>query len=357
MGKVSVFDTWRDEVVARLHGTRAKRRLQELLEGNALPPIDNYTEGHTWLLEVVKDLPQLKDRLAVLSAQLIESHVRKTIKSEDPARLLFNLLFFCAQLRQPSTLWKPLLQMFHKRAVPTANDVSGEYQGVSFVAALCAALAGNQGDGRMLVVWRAMLENKPDRYLHGTPMDGFEGVMGVPGKPQEPLIGWAFARLSDYLDGSPFRIQQFRQLLSAAKSRYNDYPWDFELLAARCQWKQWSQKLVGAPSKLIKIEYVRVEKVEYLKGNTKPRIRIRLPMKYKIFAAKLDPTIRQLALDFCKAPPPDGTLVPLIVHLLPSDKNVLSKRHLGTEKWTEQNKSVSASFTPVVQSLRKNEAA
>ena len=155
--------------------------------------------------------------------------------------------------------------------------------------------------------------------------------------------------MADYLHDNPFRTRQFKQLLALVKSRFSDYLWDFELLAARCEWRPWAQKMVGAPGNLVRIEYARIEKVEYHRGQTKTRIEIRLPLQYKGYAAKLDPTICHLALDFCKEPPADGTLVPLIEHLLPSDKDLLEEtRHKG---------SASSGLGPVVQSLLKNEAA
>src|SRR5262249_28439272 len=272
-------------------------------------------------------------------------------------RLIFNLLYFCAQLQQPMILKKPLLQMLNDRAVPANGEDSGEYQGVPLIAALRAALAGNQTESEMLPLWQAMLEGKSDSYLNGTPMDGFEGVIGLGGSPKEVLVGWALARMADHLDDNPFRTRQFKQLLRVVRSRFVDYPWDFELLAARCEWRPWAQKLVGSPKNLIRIEYAKIAKVEYLKGRTRPKIRIRLPLHYKVDAAQLELRIRQLALDFCKEPPADGTLVPLIEHLLPCDKDLLRENGVAAAASSQRKRTASSDFGPVVQSLRKNEAA
>lgn len=349
--KSAVFDGWRDEVVAKANERNAERHLQRWLEGAALPPIDSYTEGHAWLWEAAKDVPRLRSRLATLAAQLIESYRERNLESRDLPRFQFNLFYFCAELRQPDVLWKPLLRILEDKAVPATNNDSGEYQGVPLIAALRAAIAGNQADLQKLDMWRDMLEDKPDTYLAGTPMDGFEGVIALPGPPNEALVGWALARMSDYLHDSPFRTRQFKQLLPDVQARFSDHPWDFELLAARCEWKPWAQKLVGDPMSLVRIEYARIPTVEYLRGDNKTKMRIRLPRKYK--SAKLDHTIRQLALDFCKEPPPDGILVPLIEHLLPRVEGVSAEENMAAHgKGVARGK-----FEPIVLSLRENEAA
>jgi hypothetical protein len=101
MKVVGVFDTWRDEVVLKLDESRGVSHLQRWLEGKGLPHIDNYTEGHTWLLETIKDVPNLQGKLAMLTGELIENYLNRRVVSGDLPRLLFNLLYFCAGIRQP----------------------------------------------------------------------------------------------------------------------------------------------------------------------------------------------------------------------------------------------------------------
>jgi hypothetical protein len=356
MVKNDIFEIWCDRVIAQTQRKSAKRSLQGWLEGTGLPPIDNYTEGHTWLLEAARDIPSLKTRLAVLARQLIENCRRHRLRSNNLNRLLFNLLYFCAELHEPQILWSPLRQLTSKRCVPVPNHNRGEYQGVPLIAGLRAALAGNQAGDEMLASWCQMLEQKPDLYLDGAPMDGFEGVLGLPDGPREVLVGWALARMSEYLGDSPFRVRQFKQLLALVKSRFPGFCWDFELLAARSEWRRWAQRLVGNPEKLVKIEYLKIPEVRYLRGRNKPKIRIQLPLEYKAGAAKLDPTIRQLALDFCKEPPPDGTLVCLIEHLLPSHEFLL-KTDCAKATMLGSRRAASTGFGPAVEYLRRNEAA
>jgi hypothetical protein len=253
----SAFESWRDSVIAEVAADGAEKRLQQWLEGYSLPRIDNYTEGHGWLLEAVKDVPGLGDTLARLAAQLLQLHLDGRLKSSNSNRLLFNLFYLCAGLHQPSILWGLLLDAMNSRAV-TGNGPENEaanYRGITLVTALRAALVENQRDGRLHPTWRAMLDGNAHDVLDGTPMDGFEGVLGLPGKPNHNEIGYALACTAGYLNRSPLREKQFTHLLRTITMRFTAESWDFRKLAILIGWPTWTVKPLKELYSLDKILY------------------------------------------------------------------------------------------------------
>jgi len=350
----AMFDTWVDQVSSKLEDEGREYSLQRWLEGYSLPPIDSYTEGHEWLLKAIDNRPALRAQISPLTAHLLHSYSRQELKSKALNRLVLNLFYLGAGLRDPIELWGPLLEVFENKGL--WRDDALKYNGISLVAALRAALIENQLDDTFISVWEEMLKGKPHETLRGTPMSGFEGIVGLPKGPREVRIGCAFGCMSEYLDKSPFREEQMQQLIDGVKARFPKHPWDFEYLAARCEWqREWAKRLVGDPdpTKMIAIEYADINDPEDINDkNSKPRIRIRLPLRYRVEAHNLEPVIRQHTLEFYKQPPLSGTLKLLIKHhLLPVERDVsLERRPSGFRPSIDLGDS-----KKVVASLCKNE--
>ncbi len=325
-----VFDSWRSTVNSKLWGFRSHRQLQHWLEGYDLPPIDSYTEAHSWLLIAINDQPSLKTKLIAPVVKLLRACAKGDLKSSNLERLLFNLFYLCRHLRDAPLLWGPLNQVLEAEAAPARTGWGlreRRYHDISLITAFRSALTENQGDWRLEPVWRRMLTNQPDEILQGTPMDGFEGILGLPGNPNEFLMGWALARMTDYLDNSPFREEQFRELLRMLRARLDVQDWDFEVLALSCGLRRWSYESVGDPIGRVTIEYADVPRVEYMEAGK--RAVVRLPLKYQSLASKVEPIIRQMVTDFQMVNLPDEYLragiqsaVPsLTKKLLPSSPN------------------------------------
>jgi hypothetical protein len=293
------FDRWLESVVAKASEPNGAEDLQRWLEGYSLPDLDKHTEGHMWLLEAVKDVPELGPRIASLAANLIEDQCQEKLKTEHLSQLLSNLFYLCRGLRTPAILWGPLLDLLNAHTVPNPNGEWGRYKGVPLITAFRGALAANQGDDSLQVMWQKMLSGQPDEFLRGTPMDGFEGLLGLPSKAREGLVAWALARMSDYLNKSPFREAQFRQLLRSVSARWKEVAWDFQVLGIRGGWQSWAKDTVGGVQGLMVIDYsdVKYPKVE----SDPPPGRILLPEDYSRHSATLEPLIREHCEDYKNA--------------------------------------------------------
>jgi hypothetical protein len=291
-----VFDAWSEQVASEAAGRDGRKQFQQWLEGYSLPPLDNSTEGHTWLLEAAKDKIGLEKTLAHLSSELLQEHRQNRLRSANLDRLLFNLFYLCAGLRKPDVLWSPLLHIFDEKTVPKKNLAAGKghYQGISLVTAFRAALIQNQAKDWLLHVWCEMLKHTPHDFLQGTPMDGFEGILGLPGEPRKNLVGWALARMSEEIDTSRFQEKQFSYLLESVKTRFKEEKWDFLSLGVLCEWRSWAVKLVGDPRTVLEIEYDEsIEDLVYLGSN-----RVKIPSKWKPYENDLFPIIRYQYADF-----------------------------------------------------------
>jgi hypothetical protein len=297
MGGPSIFVSWRSEVAGELERASAKEQLlQHWLEGYSLPPLDNYTDGHAWLLEAVKDIPDLGDKIKVPASLLLQLHVQNKLFSTRKNRLLCNLFFLCAGLKKPETFWTPLLRILEGHNVPP-----GDHRGIPIIMAFRAALVENQADARFKSIWRSMLGDPSGllqgdlretlEFLRGGPIDGFEGILGLPSQANEALIGWALARMSYFLDSSPFGRKQFQGLLERVESHFSPKPWNWQELAGLCNWKPWAQHMVGDPE--VEIVYGK-----FLEVAVVGRSKIMLPEALLHYASELEPAIRELALDF-----------------------------------------------------------
>jgi len=310
-----VFNSWRDRIAVEIGHTPPEVCLQRWLEGKSLPPLDNYTEGHGWLLEAIKDLPTVRKPLTEAAVQLLRLFSHGGLKSYDLNRLLFNLFYFSAGLRQPDLLWLPLLRILEMGSV-SANDLHlRHYRGIALTTPFRAALAENQGDATLAKLWLDMLAKLPHKILGGMPMDGFEGVLGLPGPPDEDVIGWSLARMADDLEKSPFRKDQFLELIDYVEARFPQHNWDFIFLSIVCEWKGWTQELVGDPAKVIKIEYGSNQEPEYVEEEGRRKIRIRLPESLVRYADEIEPNVRRIALDFRRTQLPQRHLLSQLRHL------------------------------------------
>ena len=139
-----------------------------------------------------------------------------------------------------------------------------------------------------------MLEGRQHRYLSGTPMDGYEGVVGLPGQPSQILVAWALGWMARFITDEPERVADFNRLIEMAERRFPEQDWDWELLAARCEWPKWAGELVGDPTKLVRINYSGNQIVANLLG---PLVDITLPKGLGVFSVSLESSVRRNAMD------------------------------------------------------------
>ena len=296
-----VFSEWSTRVHKRIVGAAAGESLKAWLEGNDLPRLDNSTEGHAWLLLGVAEDPAMADPLASAAAQLLDLFARKDLKSGALDRLLFNLFYLCHGLKRRSILWRSLTAILEKKLIPAKNlsTNTGHHRGIGVLPAFRAAVSENQADWRLEPAWRQMLEGRPHDYLEGAPMDGFEGVLGLP-KGNPVWIGWALARMADAMDKSRFREDQFHELLDRVNGRFQTADWDIPRLAVRCEWKPWAQKLVGESKNVPTIKIEDRGTIQVVHSATK--VLIKLPND---LAASSVTAVRQVASDLQAADLPE----------------------------------------------------
>jgi len=257
MAMMSSFDEWQAKVRDWLKSPNPEQsKLADWLAGYDGPGIDRYTEGFTWLFKAVQGDDEESVLLAKQAAIMLESYRLGTLRPS--ARLASNLLYLCVELRQSRLLGEPLAQMLKDKTVPPKGDPEREwsYQGASLMLAFRGALAYNQADAKLRQVWIDMLEGKPDPYLLGTPMDGYEGVLGLPGKPEHVLVAWALSWMARFIDKAPDRVGDFKRLIAMAERRFPGEEWDWEINALRCAWPDWARESLD-PTNLrltIKIE-------------------------------------------------------------------------------------------------------
>lgn len=309
MVPISIFVSWREQAAERLRGAAEKETiLQDWLEGYNLPPLDSYTEGNAWLLEAAREVPQFAEELAPPAVILLQAYRTRSLKSESPERLSLNLFYLCAGLRNPSAFWQPLWDLLEDRAIrsPEESDVLGRYRGVPVVMAFRAALTENQRDHRLKGVWRLMLgehsdygrHNLPEdaeailSFLKGGPMDGFEGILGLPGEPNEALLGWALAQMARELDDAPFREKQFAGLLDRVESRFNTAECNWHVLGV-IRWQVWAKEVLekkGWLAEDVPIDFVGTE-VEFRQDA------VRLPAAWVSYGPQFRRGIQVIAID------------------------------------------------------------
>lgn len=123
--------------------------------------------------------------------------------------ILYNLLYLCAGLRNPSILAKPLAEMYQRR------QLKGSWNGVSFKKALRDALIENQENRTALKpLWINLLEGRSD-FIDGSIFDGFKGLVNatdLPGEPNFSNVKEALRRAAASLeDGKGKRRATFKQ--------------------------------------------------------------------------------------------------------------------------------------------------
>ena len=219
-----------------------KAKLQYWLEGYGLLSLSRAPgtdEGTSFILETLKDHPELTETVAKICAELINDYLGGKLQSkEDQNRLLHNLFYMVGALAKPEILHEPVAKVIEVKALPSADS---NYLGVPLYAALRAAFVGNQPDRRYLQMWRSWLEGAKDSFLHPSPMDGFEGMLHMPGKLDEDQIGFALGKMAVYLaDCGSSRKMQFSFLLGMVQRRFPKHQWSFRNLGRKHKWPLWT---------------------------------------------------------------------------------------------------------------------
>jgi hypothetical protein len=102
-----------------------------------------------------------------------------------PERAQYNLLQLCVEIGDRKRLSVPLWELYRRKIVV------GEYQAfrpISLTRVLLQAMIRNPLEGPVSpALWRSFLEEVPDEYLNGGPLDGFSGMLYLPheGSPED----------------------------------------------------------------------------------------------------------------------------------------------------------------------------
>ena len=218
-----IFDSWAARASAALTGPQASEAFQRYLEGIGLPAIDNYTEADVRLRQLVEDHPELLTVVTALTQKMLQAVLEDEVRSARINRLLFNLFYLCAGLRQAEVLAGPLRRILEARAVPQ----SAEYQGIPVVVALYAGLVQNQPDQNLKRFWEQMITGEAN-YLLGTKRDGSIALAKMPSampSPKEFLIVYSGDQLAIALPNGVIRLDEMlkpeEELISS--SLQNDF--------------------------------------------------------------------------------------------------------------------------------------
>jgi hypothetical protein len=215
------------------------------LQGYDLPSAQGREEPYQLVL---RGLPIGRERhnaaaaLAKRAAELLRREPEVKGIGKAPAALCYNLLGLCAALDYPDDLAEPLDEMFVRRRL------RGDWQGHDLRRALLRALETNQTDARHKTMWNTMLEGRGNRFLGGTPEDGFHGILRCPsagrGNPDVDAIGHALAVLARGYRRNPDRSLIFDDLLDQVRASYLRSNWARLLLetAHLHKWPSWARE-------------------------------------------------------------------------------------------------------------------
>jgi hypothetical protein len=213
------------------------------LQGYDLPSAQGREEPYQLVL---RGLPIGRERhnaaaaLAKRAAELLRREPEVKGIGKAPAALCYNLLGLCAALDYPDDLAEPLDEMLARKRL------RGDWQGHDLRRALLRALETNQTDARHKTMWNTMLEGRGNRFLGGTPEDGFHGILRCPsagrGNPDVDAIGHALAVLARGYRRNPDRSLIFDDLLDQVTASYLRPDWPRLLLetAHRHKWPSWA---------------------------------------------------------------------------------------------------------------------
>lgn len=189
-------------------------RLIGWLQGNGLPPVGHDEEPYHWLLRgIPADTPihrdymqkQLAERLAILLSE--EPDVHPLIASNS-AEFLSNLYWTCAGLNRPAFLAEPLWQAYKRLK---HSKLSGAVKD-----ALQAAIVQNQpGDKALREIWEPMVEQGRHRWLRGSEIVGYEGILVRHQTVKQDLskILWALGKISHRWQGTHGDRIAFRRMI------------------------------------------------------------------------------------------------------------------------------------------------
>ncbi|HEX7957629.1 MAG TPA: hypothetical protein VF508_11835 [Pyrinomonadaceae bacterium] len=232
---------------------RGKRAgLTDWLKGYELPAVGHGEEPYVWLLRALSFSDDFCRReMAGRVALLLERE-----RPHEPRggrydhRLIYNLLYLCAGLRRREELGAALYRVydfFAERGGAAALGAAGGRYDLS--GALRDALITNQTDQRFNDAWKRMLAGDPPEMLQGGRYAGLDGLTHMPSRergvyaPDVEAVGWALARMAEYLSGELGRHKAFRRLVERVKKAWPEYTrWDEDLLrqAISNEWPAWA---------------------------------------------------------------------------------------------------------------------
>lgn len=236
-------------------------QLARWLEGLDFPAVGHDEEPYIWLLRGIplgSRQHEATVALARAAAELLQREPDVKRPGHWPARLLYNLLYFCAGLESPDELADPLYALFER------NKLQGEWLGLHLGVPLCAALIFNQRDNRLEPQWEQMAEENGHPILGGNRFSAFEAVLHMPpsarerARPATEAVFFALSQIIRHIESRPNKVEILKQQLERILERFptGRDEWDYWFLRGALQekWPDWA--LWCLPSLCVRVDRI-----------------------------------------------------------------------------------------------------
>jgi transcriptional regulator with XRE-family HTH domain len=222
-------------------------RLIGWLQGVGLPPVGTDEEPYKWLLRGIavsgpaQDMleKRLAERLAVVLGE--EPDIEPIVRgSQDD--FLINLYWTCAGLRQWGHLGEQLWQTYRRVKYTKPRGAVRD--------ALQGALVNNQyGEIKPLKeIWEPMIERGRHRWLRGSEIVGYEGILvrHQTVKPDLEKVFWALGGISHrWGAGTAEEQAEFKRLIDRVP--YRDMDQMIKYVRTTGRWADWAAALLPLP--------------------------------------------------------------------------------------------------------------
>ena len=178
--------------------------LMTWLQGYNLPPVGHEEEPYHWLLRGIPATatPEARDYMERHLAEgltiiLGEEPDMHPVVADRHDEFLTSLYWTCAGLNRPAFLAEPLWEAYKRLKY---SKLSGAHRD-----ALQAAMVQNQsGDRALKEIWEPMVEKGKQRWLRGTEVVGYEGILARHRtvKPDFEKVFWALSTISRRWEGT-----------------------------------------------------------------------------------------------------------------------------------------------------------
>lgn len=205
------------------------------------------------ILRSIHASKELSNAMSCRIAQFleVEKPYQMSRRTDDDDEVLFvNLFYLAAGLNNRKELGEQLIKIF--RYFEVNSEEREEFFSMKkwphMVSAFREALICNQIDQTLGEIWTAGICDRQISYLAGDVFSYFRGIVYLPSStdsdmPDIETIGWALARMDDYLEARPERGRKFRGLIRRTKEVWIDYPcWNetFHILHRKYEYRNWA---------------------------------------------------------------------------------------------------------------------